>query len=220
MTLVFLLPTVNPTSNCLIFCVGMHWFLYDCFPCRIWQFLANGLYLYLNETDEGNGAVPFFISRNMTTEEKIQEVRRMVEELLLAEPQYFLVTVSVRPINNISVFVDGDAGVTIEKCVKLNRALYKQMVETALYEDGSFGLVVSSPGIEEPLSMHRQYIKNIGRLVEVELKEGITIEGKLIAADNERIELEEEKGKGKKKEIIPHVLPFDAIKSTTVKIVF
>jgi ribosome maturation factor RimP len=57
-------------------------------------------------------------------------------------------------------------------------------------------------------------------LVEVELKEGITIEGKLIAADNERIELEEEKGKGKKKEIIAHVLPFDAIKSTTVKIVF
>jgi ribosome maturation factor RimP len=176
--------------------------------------------LYLNETDEGNGGVPFFISRNMTTEEKIQEVRRMAEELLEAEPQYFLVTVSVRPINNISVFVDGDAGVTIEKCVKLNRALYKQIVETALYEDGSFGLVVSSPGIEEPLSMHRQYIKNIGRLVEVELKEGVTIEGKLIAADNERIELEEEKGKGKKKEVIAHVLPFDAIKSTTVKVVF
>ena len=182
--------------------------------------MANDLYLYLNETDEGNGAVPFFISRNMTIEEKIQEIKRLVEELLESEDQYFLVSVGIRPINNISVFVDGDAGVTIEKCVKLNRALYKKIVETELYEDGSFGLVVSSPGIEEPLSMNRQYIKNVGRFVQVEMKDESVVEGKLISADSDGIVLEEEKGKGKKKEIITHVLLFDQIKSTVVKVVF
>jgi ribosome maturation factor RimP len=176
--------------------------------------------LYTNETDEGNGIVPFFISQNMATEGKIQEIKQLVEDILATEPQYFLVSVGIRPINNISVFIDGDAGVTIDKCVKLNRALYKNIVEAGLYEDGSFGLVVSSPGIEEPLAMNRQYTKNVGRLVEVEMKEGKLIEGKLIAADSDGIVVEEEKGKGKKKEVISHVLLFDAIKSTTVKVVF
>ncbi|MFN5423579.1 MAG: ribosome maturation factor [bacterium] len=187
---------------------------------QIWLFQSEVLHLYLNETDEGNGIVPFFISRTMAIEGKIQEIKKLVEGLLASEPAFFLVSVDIRPINNISVFVDGDAGITIDKCVKLNRALYKQIVETGLYEDGSFGLVVSSPGIEEPLSMNRQYTKNVGRLVEVELKEGKVIEGKLIAADADGIVVEEEKGKGKKKEVISHVLLFDAIKSTTVKVVF
>ena len=156
----------------------------------------------------------------MATEEKIQEIRQLVEGLIASETEYFLVSVSIKPINNISVFVDGDAGITIDKCVKLNRALYKQIVETGLYEDGSFGLVVSSPGIEEPLTMKRQYVKNIGRVVEVDLNEGKLIEGKMIAADSDGIVVEEEKGKGKKKEIVSHVLLFDAIKSTIVKVVF
>ena len=176
--------------------------------------------MYLNETDEGNDVVPFFISRTMATEGKILEIKQLVEDLLIQEPEYFLVSVDIRPINNISVFIDGDMGITIDKCVKLNRALYKQIVETGMYEDGSFGLVVSSPGIEEPLSMNRQYTKNIGRQVEVALKEGKVIEGKLIAADNDGIVVEEEKGKGKKKEVVSHLLLFEIIKSTTVKVVF
>lgn len=185
-----------------------------------WLLNTKILYLCQNETDEGNGIVPFFISRAMATEEKIQAIKQLVEDLLVSEPTYFLVSVDIKPINNISVFVDGDAGITIDKCVKLNRALYKQIVEKGIYEDGSFGLVVSSPGIDESLSMNRQYIKNVGRMVEVELKEGKVITGKLIATDADGIVVEEEKGKGKKKEIISHVLLFDAIKSTTVQVVF
>lgn len=185
-----------------------------------WLLIPNRLSLYSNETDEGNGVVPFFISQTMATEEKINAIKQLVEGLIASETEFFLVSVGIRPINNISVFVDGDAGITIDKCVKLNRALYKQIVESGLYEDGSFGLVVSSPGIEEPLAMKRQYVKNIGRLVEVELKEEKVIEGKLIAADSDGIVVEEEKGKGKKKEVVSHVLLFDVIKSTTVKVVF
>lgn len=185
-----------------------------------WLLIPNRLSLYPNETDEGNGVVPFFISQTMAAEEKINAIKELVAGLIASETEYFLVSVDIRPINNISIFIDGDAGITIDKCVKLNRALYKQIVEKGLYEDGSFGLVVSSPGIEEPLTMKRQYVKNIGRLVEVELNEGKLIEGKLIAADNDGIVVEEEKGKGKKKEVVSHVLLFDAIKSTTVKVVF
>ncbi len=156
----------------------------------------------------------------MATEEKTLAVQELVKNLLADEPAFFLVRVHIRPISNISVYIDGDAGVTIEKCVRLNRALYKEIVETGIYVDGNFALEVSSPGIDEPLVMHRQYIKNIGRMVEIETNEGAKFDGKLIAVGDNDIEVEEEKGKGKKKETIRHFLQFDQLKSTTVKIVF
>lgn len=156
----------------------------------------------------------------MAIEEKVENIRKLAEELLEAEPAYFIVGINIKPVNNISLFIDGDEGVTIEKCVRINKAIYKKIVETEVYPDGEFSLVVSSPGIDEPLKLERQYIKNIGRLVEVELLDERQIEGKLIASNPEGIELEEETGKGKKKEIIKHFILFDQIKQAKVKVVF
>ena len=156
----------------------------------------------------------------MATEEKKHQIEQLVEALLAQESQYFLVRVHVRPINNISVYIDGDAGVTIEKCVQLNRALYKQIVEQDICKDGEFALEVSSPGVDEPLQLTRQYVKNIGRMLAVETKEGKQLEGTLLQADEKGIELEEKKGKGKKMEILKHFLLFEDIQSATVKIVF
>lgn len=156
----------------------------------------------------------------MSNEEKTLKIKELAAGLLSADPSIFLVRVHIRPINNISVYVDGDQGVTIDKCVKLNRALYKQIVEQGVCPDGEFALEVSSPGVDEPLLMERQYTKNIGRVVEVTDNEGKLIEGKLLGITAEGIEIEEEKGKGKKKEVIKHQFPFSSIKSTVVKIIF
>jgi ribosome maturation factor RimP len=156
----------------------------------------------------------------MSNEAKTLKIKELAEGLLSADPSIFLVRVHIRPINNISVYVDGDQGVTIDKCVKLNRALYKQIVEEGVCPDGEFALEVSSPGVDEPLVLERQYTKNLGRVVEVTDLEGKLIEGKLLSATAEGIEIEEEKGKGKKKEVIKHQLPFSSIKSTVVKIIF
>lgn len=156
----------------------------------------------------------------MSNEAKTLKIKELAEGLLSADPTIFLVRVHIRPINNISVYVDGDQGVTIDKCVKLNRALYKQIVEEGVCPDGEFALEVSSPGVDEPLVLERQYTKNLGRVVEVTDLEGKMIEGKLLSATAEGIEVEEEKGKGKKKEVIKHQIPFSSIKSTVVKIIF
>ena len=108
----------------------------------------------------------------MANLDKTEQVRELVDALLSFENQYFIVKISIRPINNISVFIDGDNGVTIEKCVQLNRALYKKIVETGVCKDGEFSLEVSSPGVDEPLLLPRQFVKNIGRNVEVEMLDG------------------------------------------------
>jgi ribosome maturation factor RimP len=156
----------------------------------------------------------------MSNEVKTLKIKELVELLLEDDSSIFLVRVHIRPINNISVYVDGDEGVTIDKCVKLNRALYKQIVEQGVCNDGEFALEVSSPGVDEPLLLTRQYRKNLGRMVEVTTNEGKLLEGKLTVIGSGEIEIEEEKGKGKKKEIVKHVLPFSEIKSTVVKIIF
>jgi ribosome maturation factor RimP len=79
-------------------------------------------------------------------------------------------------------------------------------------------LEISSPGLDEPLKLHRQYVKNIGRLVEVILKSGIKKEGRLVNATNDEIIVEEEKGNKKRKEIVQHIISYNDIKTTKIQI--
>ena len=170
---------------------------------------------------KGNDGVPFFIYHYCRCMEAvIQNVQGKIQNLLADNPEHFLVEIRVKPTNNIKVFIDGDKGVGIDDLVKYNRALYKQLEEEALFPDGDFSLEVSSPGLGEPLKMHRQYLKNIGRYVEVTTNEGQKIEGKLELVDDEAITVEETKGKGKKTEIIKHTIPLKDIKSTQIQIKF
>ena len=155
----------------------------------------------------------------MNIEQKAARIRQFVEEIISKDPDCFLVDVKLNPGNNIQVFVDADAGLPLSRCIAYNRALYKQIEEAVLFQDGDFALEISSPGLEEPLKLSRQYKKNIGRLVEVILKDGRKIEGKLLSAADQVV-VEETKGKGKKQEILQHTLLFDDIKSTKIQIVF
>ncbi len=159
--------------------------------------------------------------------ETIKTVESMVQGLLAGETGYFLVEVKVKPTNNIKVFLDGDNGISIDKCVQVNRGLYKQIEEMGLFPEGDFSLEVSSPGLDEPLKMLRQYKKNIGRQVELLLQDGSKKEGKLLEVGEDGIILEETKGKGfagkqssKKKEVTNHIFLFDNIKTTKIQVVF
>ena len=144
----------------------------------------------------------------------------MVEGLLADDPQHFLVEVRIKPTNNIKVFLDGDNGITIEKCISYNRQLYKMLEGSGLFPNDDFSLEVSSPGLDEPLKMLRQYRKNVGRKVEVLQKDGIRTDGVLKEVREDGILVEETRGKNKKKEVIEHNFSFDSIKSTKIQIVF
>ena len=156
----------------------------------------------------------------MTQDTSIQAIETLIGQLLQETTDVFLVSVRIKPTNNYKVFLDADNGLSIEKCIKINRALYKIIEEKAWYPDGNFSLEVSSPGIEEPLKLFRQYKKNIGRQVEVILNDDTRKEGKLLDAEEAMIQLEETEGKGKKAIVKITPVPFSDIKQTTVQIVF
>lgn len=156
----------------------------------------------------------------MSTDSQIQFIDEKVSDLLADEPGYFLVEIKINAGNNVKIFIDADQGASIDKLVHYNRALYKQIDGTGIFPDNNFSLEVSSPGLDEPLKMHRQYIKNKGRFLEVTELDGARKEGKLFDVTDMGIVLEEEKGKGRKKEIVTHSILFDHIKSTKIQIKF
>ncbi|MEJ7684986.1 MAG: ribosome maturation factor [Segetibacter sp.] len=172
-----------------------------------------------NKTTEGNGYRSLLLF-NMTNETVIAEIEGMFTALLAQEHGDFLVSVKIKPTNNIKIFVDSDQGMSIEKCVKYNRRLYAQIEEKAIFPDGNFSLEISSPGVDEPLKMHRQYVKNKGRNVLVTFNDATEKEGKLLEVTETDIIIEQKTGKGKKAETHQYVIPFDNIKTTTVQIQF
>jgi ribosome maturation factor RimP len=178
-----------------------------------------GLYLQWKKKQlKGTEAFPsFIITMNTTT---ISEIEKLIEDILEDKPEIFLVSVRIKPTNNIKVFLDADNGLSIEKCVKINRSLYKIIEELAWYPDGNFSLEVSSPGIDEPLKLLRQYQKNIGRKVEVIALDDTKVEGVLIAVEETHIVVEETTGKNKKAVILQKEIALDTIKQTTVLIAF
>ena len=156
----------------------------------------------------------------MQTDSQIQAIEQKVQALLAAHPSHFLVEVRIKPTNNVKVFIDADEGMPLSSLIDYNRKLYKVMEESGQYPDGNFSLEVSSPGLDEPLKLQRQYMKNIGRYVEVLLNDNSKKEGKLIAVAEEGITIETETGKGKKKEIKQETVLFNDIKSTKVQVKF
>ncbi|MES2430355.1 MAG: ribosome assembly cofactor RimP [Bacteroidota bacterium] len=166
------------------------------------------------------GTVSFPSSFIMTQETSITAIEGLVEQIISEMEDVFLVSVKIKPTNNIKVFLDADSGLSIEKCVKINRKMYKVIEENAWYPDGNFSLEVSSPGIDEPLKLLRQYKKNIGRKVEVTLKDETKTEGKLLEADEQHVTIEETTGKNKKAITVQKQIAFDDIKQTKIVIVF
>ena len=143
------------------------------------------------------------------------------------DPDYadcFLVEINLVRGTKLDVFIDSDTGLDLGKCKSLSRYL-EEYLDTELWLGERYTLEVSSPGISRPLKLKRQYLKNIGRTLKVELIEDApTKEGKLIDVDDEGVTIEyeviEKIGKKKIKSIQQDAIPFNNIVKAKVQISF
>ena len=156
----------------------------------------------------------------MQAEDQIRIIGEKVNNILEDHPSHFLVEVRIKPTNNVKVFIDADEGMILSELISYNRKLYKQLEESGLFPGGDFSLEVSSPGLDEPLKLFRQYKKNVGRFVDITLVDASKKEGKLVEATEDGIVVETETGKGKKKEIKQESILFDQIKNTKIQVKF
>lgn len=135
----------------------------------------------------------------------------------------FLVDLKLHAHNKLDVFIDSDFGISFEQCHRISRYL-EQYLDEEKWLGEKYVLEVSSPGVSRPLKMQRQYPRNIGRKVEVELKDGEKRSGILKEVEEDRILLEEKvrtkEGKRKKTEIVETEISFSSIEHTKVKVTF
>jgi len=152
--------------------------------------------------------------------EIVEEIKRVIATKL-ADPSQFVVDVLIlghKGPKKVLIIIDGDKGITIEDCATLSRELSKWFDESQLLDE-SYMLEVSTPGLDQPLKLRRQYVKNIGRRLKVVLPQS-TLEGKLVEVTEESIKIEQEIGLGRQKEIRPTNISFSEIEKTFVLISF
>ena len=112
--------------------------------------------------------------------------------------------------------------VSINECMSVSRNIEHNLDR----ESEDFELHVSSAGLDKPLRVLPQYMKNIGREVKVVTTDGKKQEGLLVAASEKELTLEtsrKEKIEGKKKKeliVEQHVFPMNQIKETKIVISF
>jgi ribosome maturation factor RimP len=147
------------------------------------------------------------------------EIQQKIKDLVapILEPmQAYLVDVHIgfgdkRKI--IQLFVDTDAGITIDACASISRQLGAILEADNVIED-PFVLQVSSPGATKPLKLLRQYPRNIGRKLRVRFHDG-TAEKEIVGVfqkiHNETIVLTDAKK-------VEHPITYQSIIESTVEL--
>ena len=116
-----------------------------------------------------------------------QTVRQLAEERIKdRDERLFIVELTISASNVIRLELDKTEGnVSIEDCMSVSRNIEHNLDR----EDADFELHVSSAGLDKPLRVHAQYVKNIGRDLDVKLKSKEKTTGTLIAVDETGIVL-------------------------------
>lgn len=123
-------------------------------------------------------------------EMKTEEIKHIIEPIL-AGHSLFLVELKISKDNVIEVFVDALEGVDIQTCIAVSRE-----IESSLNRDEEdFELTVSSAGIGYPFKVEQQYQKNVGKSVEIKLKDNTSLSGILLRFTPEEIFVEQEEKK-------------------------
>ena len=159
--------------------------------------------------------VPSFFTMQIT-----EQIIEWSKEVL--EPEVFVVDIEHKhPGSKLMVYLDSEGPLTIEQCRKFNKFLSLKLDEID-FGQIPYTLEVSSPGVDRPLKLLRQYHKHIGRELKVTLVEKTELLGKLVEVNEESItlHLKDKKKAYQAKEISLKNISFKDIESSVVQVSF
>ncbi len=145
------------------------------------------------------------------------QIREIVEQNLPGE-QFFITEVRAKQggaKTKVAIFVDGDQGIDIGVCAQLSRKVGLELEAQGLMS-GPYTLEVSSPGLDQPLKMPRQYRRNLGRNIRIHLTDE-QVEGELDSVSEALITVKQKSEKG---EVTVRQIPFQDIIKTHVLVSF
>ncbi len=153
-----------------------------------------------------------------------KEIERLVEERIQElDNGLYVVEMTISSTNVIRIEIDKiNGGVSVADCVSVSRNVEHNLDR----EKADFELHVSSAGLDKPFRHINQYIKNVGRTINVKTKDGRTIEGEIVKVADEKIILSTEEmqlleGKKKKEKVeVIYEIMLTEIKEANIVISF
>ena len=124
-------------------------------------------------------------------DEYVEKTEKLLEPMML-ENGFELVDVEyVKEGGNwiLRAYIDKDGGITIDDCELINRALSDKLDEEDYIED-AYILEVSSPGLGRPLKKDKDFIRSIGKDVDIKLYKDVEL-----VENNKKIKAKEFSGR-------------------------
>ena len=98
----------------------------------------------------------------------------------------------------LRVYIDKEGGITSDDCADVSREM-NEILDREDYVEGSYTFEVSSPGLGRPLKKEKDYIRSMGKELEIRTYRAIDREkefyGILKAYDADTVTIEQEDGK-------------------------
>ena len=91
----------------------------------------------------------------------------------------------------LRVVIDRDGGVPLEVITETSRELSRELDRSEVMGVVGYTLEVTSRGVDRPLTLARHWTRNIGRLVVITTVTGERIRGRIAAASDERVGLDD-----------------------------
>ena len=94
----------------------------------------------------------------------------------------------------VRVVVDRDGGVSLDDVADVSRVVSDALDQLDEADPSALGpsyvLEVTSPGVDRPLTAARHWRRNVGRLVTASLRDGGSVTGRVVAADDHVVSLD------------------------------
>ena len=111
-----------------------------------------------------------------------EQIEHIVNEQI-AGTDIFIVDINIRTGNNIIVRIDHPDGITIDTCVVISKSIDSQLDR----EQEDYSLEVTSSGVGQPFKVKKQYEKNIGKKIDMVLKDGQKLIANIVAVQEDGI---------------------------------
>jgi len=128
----------------------------------------------------------------------------------------------------LRVVVDKDGGVSLDDIADATRAVSKELDADDVLGEQPYTLEVTSRGVDRPLTSPRNWVRNIGRLVEVALVDGTVVTGRVTGADDTGADLAVpaatsrggHRASDRADDPTPHRVPYTEVRRALVQVEF
>lgn len=90
----------------------------------------------------------------------------------------------------VVIAVDADGGISLDDIAEYSRDISEALDASDVMGDLPYTLEVTSPGVHRPLTLPRHWRRAASRLVRVQMADGTTLEGRILASDDAHVDLD------------------------------